>query len=283
MSESGSVPLDRQQVFGLDFVVNDDPAHARVVDALLAHCRPDAMRPGLGGDCARTGLADDRLPLVVTPNVDLLVKLRRDEWREDHETFRRAAFVVADGAPVVAVANRLGRRVGVRTPGSDLFPLIWERARRDGLPITVVAPTDVVAKRLHEEHGEARVLVAPRFAPGDDDGLDAFAAEVGEVTRLGTPAPIVVFSIGNPAQTRLARRLLDEWPAAAPTPLVCCFGASAEMHLGIVPRAPERFQRLGLEWLYRFGKEPRRLFRRYFVDDVAFLKIAFDEYRLARG
>ncbi len=273
VSECGTFPLDRQQVFGLDFVVNDDPAHTRVVDALLAHCP---------SSCAGDALGDDLLPLVVTPNVGLLVKLRRDDWAEDLESFRRAAFVVADGAPVVAVANRLDRHLGVRTPGSDLFPLIWRRARNDELPVTVVAPTDIVAKRLHEEHPDARVLVAPRFDPDDEVALAAFADEVGTLTRLGDAAPVAIFSIGNPVQTRLARLLLDSWPTSAPKPLVCCFGASAELYLGIVPRAPEWFQRHGMEWVYRFGKEPKRLFRRYFVDDVAFLRIAFDEYRKTR-
>ena len=54
------------------------------------------------------------------------------------------------------------------------------------------------------------------------------------------------------------------------------------MYLGVTPRAPQWVQRWGLEWLYRFTLEPRRLFRRYFVTDAKFLPLVFRELRRER-
>ena len=51
------------------------------------------------------------------------------------------------------------------------------------------------------------------------------------------------------------------------------------MYTGLKKRAPRLVQRLGLEWFYRFCQEPRRLFGRYFVRDLAFLTIVVRELR----
>lgn len=50
-------------------------------------------------------------------------------------------------------------------------------------------------------------------------------------------------------------------------------GASIDFEAGKVKRAPKWMQKCGLEWFYRFCKEPRRLFKRYFVDDIKIISI----------
>ena len=59
-------------------------------------------------------------------------------------------------------------------------------------------------------------------------------------------------------------------------------GASPDFTLGLTRRAPEWMQRYGLEWIYRLGLEPRRLAKRYLVDDVAFLPLVWREWRASR-
>ena len=56
-------------------------------------------------------------------------------------------------------------------------------------------------------------------------------------------------------------------------------GAAPEFHLGLVGRAPDWVQRWGLEWVYRLLKEPRRLARRYLVDDTRFALLVWREVR----
>lgn len=62
-------------------------------------------------------------------------------------------------------------------------------------------------------------------------------------------------------------------------PLFLLLGASYEFHAGLKKRAPMIFQKLGLEFFHRFLSEPKRMFRRYFVDDMVFFKLALKELR----
>jgi N-acetylglucosaminyldiphosphoundecaprenol N-acetyl-beta-D-mannosaminyltransferase len=48
-------------------------------------------------------------------------------------------------------------------------------------------------------------------------------------------------------------------------------GAAFDIHAGLLPQAPRWMQRSGLEWLYRLGREPRRLWRRYLRNNPAFV------------
>ncbi len=50
-------------------------------------------------------------------------------------------------------------------------------------------------------------------------------------------------------------------------------GATIDFEAGTLKRAPRFWQKVGMEWLYRFLKEPKRLFRRYFVDDIGFFRL----------
>ena len=52
--------------------------------------------------------------------------------------------------------------------------------------------------------------------------------------------------------------------------LFLALGATIDFEAGTLQRAPQVWQKIGLEWLFRFLKEPKRLFRRYFVDDIKF-------------
>jgi N-acetylglucosaminyldiphosphoundecaprenol N-acetyl-beta-D-mannosaminyltransferase len=81
------------------------------------------------------------------------------------------------------------------------------------------------------------------------------------------PAKIVALCLGSPKQERLFADL-----QATPTGIsgaYLCVGAAIDFAAGTVPRAPKLVQDLGLEWLHRLLQEPRRLWRRYLVEDVA--------------
>ena len=56
------------------------------------------------------------------------------------------------------------------------------------------------------------------------------------------------------------------------TPVLIGVGAAFDMHAGLLPQAPRWLQRSGLEWAYRLGREPRRLWRRYLVNNPRFVR-----------
>jgi N-acetylglucosaminyldiphosphoundecaprenol N-acetyl-beta-D-mannosaminyltransferase len=90
----------------------------------------------------------------------------------------------------------------------------------------------------------------------------------------------VIIGISFPKQDILALNIYNRLKElnANRIPLFCMLGASFEFYLKLKKRAPVFLQKIGFEWLYRFSTEPKRLFKRYFIDDVAFLPILFKEF-----
>jgi len=72
-------------------------------------------------------------------------------------------------------------------------------------------------------------------------------------------ADVVWVGTGQPKQEKWMAEMRERLDAA----ILAGVGAAFDFHAGIVPQAPAWMQRLGLEWLYRLAREPRRLWRRY--------------------
>jgi hypothetical protein len=99
-------------------------------------------------------------------------------------------------------------------------------------------------------------------------GFDATAGGIDAVCeKLVSARPDIVYvGLGFPKQERLITRLA---PALGGSWFVGC-GAAIPFAAGVVPRAPGWMQQAGLEWLFRLAGEPRRLCRRYLIDDLPF-------------
>jgi UDP-N-acetyl-D-mannosaminuronic acid transferase (WecB/TagA/CpsF family) len=83
-----------------------------------------------------------------------------------------------------------------------------------------------------------------------------------------------------PKHHLIASRLHERWRGAfAGRPTVLLLGQAPEFAVGLVRRAPPWMQRSGLEWVWRLADDPRRLAKRYLVDDVGFLRLFWREWR----
>ena len=260
--------LDRVRFLGLPLV--DAPSLDPVIAQVLAGVPPP----------------DGLLPLVLTPNVDIAVHLHANPATVEADLFGRAQYCLPDGQPIVAASRLLRRPLAARLAGSDLFTLLWPRLVTEQVPVVVVASSDAVADALADDDPRAEFVVPPMFDAADDAAIAAIVDEVVAAAARVRPR-IVLFGVGNPKDARLMGALLDRWdPDLGDVPLAMGLGASFALHLGLTRRAPRWLQRLGLEWFHRFLQEPRRLFRRYFVDDLAFLPLVWRELRangLGRG
>ncbi|MFL5582816.1 MAG: WecB/TagA/CpsF family glycosyltransferase [Gemmatimonadaceae bacterium] len=213
--------------------------------------------------------------IVVTPNVDHVVRLERDAAFRD--VYARADLVLADGAPILWAARLLGTRLPEKVSGSDLVLPLMQAAAERGWRVYLLggAPgvADAAAELLRRQH---RVNVVGVDSPtvtteGDDAGERAIAARI----RAARP-DVVLVALGAPKQERLSARLRG---AVAPAVLVGV-GVSLSFLTGHVRRAPRWVSRLGLEWLHRLLQEPRRLWRRYLVEDPAFVGVVLRTWRL---
>ena len=180
-----------------------------------------------------------------------------------------ASLVVADGMPLVW-ASRLLRRPAARAGDRRLPDLHAERAAAaaSGKSVYLLGGEPGVPERAAGELARRfpGLLVAGVDAP--PVGFDRQAGELAAVrAKLDEARPDIVFvGLGFPKQERVIAALAPGLPAAW---FIGC-GAAIPFAAGTLPRAPHWMQRLGLEWAYRLASEPRRLFRRYLVDDLPF-------------
>jgi N-acetylglucosaminyldiphosphoundecaprenol N-acetyl-beta-D-mannosaminyltransferase len=261
--QAGGSIAETRRLFGLDFVCDVD--FDRTVERILG---PQPQ--------------DGRLPLVVTPNVDQVVRLAQPRHAALAAALARARIVLPDGQPIVWASHLLGRPLAARLPGSTLFPQLWRRVVDEHRRALVIAPSPEVADGLRSQHAEVATFVAPFFDADDGEAVDDVVAEC--LRRIESERPEFVFiGVGFPKQELLALGIIHELAdAGGSMPLFLLLGGSFDMHLGRIARAPAWMQRSGLEWFYRLSKEPRRLWRRYLVSDLAFVPLVAAELRAAR-
>ncbi|MGI9598344.1 MAG: WecB/TagA/CpsF family glycosyltransferase [Acidimicrobiales bacterium] len=257
--------LDRVRLFGLD-LVNADGLEP-VIEEILHGVRHDG----------------ELMPVVLTPNVDIVVHLDQAPSSIEAEMFQRAQLCLPDGQPLVMVSGFLGERLRARLPGSGLFYDLWPRIVEERMPAIVIASSDEISSMLEREHPKAGFIVPPMFDADDQGAIDEIVTEMLEAARAIRPHLILV-GIGNPKDARIIASLFDRWDSKlGPKPLCLGLGGSFSMYLGLKKRAPSWIQKVGMEWFYRFLQEPRRLFHRYFVRDMAFFGIVRREWQASRS
>jgi len=255
--------LKRRRLFGLDFI--DSTSLDSVLSSLLRRQRS----------------ADESLmETVLTPNVDIMVQLSRPEAAQSVEwrMFRHSQYCLPDGQPIVLASRFLGRALGARLTGSGLFALLWPRLVSERRAVFIVASSELIVRRLMKEYSELRSTIAPMF-DADDIATTEELADSVITAALETPLEYVILGIGYPKDARIAEAILRLWPSSlGRPPAIMGLGAAASMHVGLTRRAPCWVQRIGMEWFYRFVQEPRRLFYRYFVRDVGYIKLVWRQW-----
>lgn len=206
---------------------------------------------------------------MVSLNVDQVVKVDRDPSFAD--AFNSADFSLMDGVPLIKYAHYKGYHVSEKISGSDLIFSLCKKAAERGWSCFFLGGKEGIpekaATNLAERYHGLNIAGAysPPFGFEKDPGL---LNEV--IRRVSEAAPDICFiCLGEPKQTLLAHEHGDEMGFC----IGLCLGAAVDFAAGSVKRAPKWIQNAGLEWFYRFLKEPKRLFKRYFVDSWRLLPV----------
>lgn len=208
--------------------------------------------------------------LVVTPNVDHVVLLHRDEALR--RAYARATLRLCDGAPLLVLARLCGRRLPGRVTGADLMMDVCAVAAEQGLRVFVAggAP-DVLEQALANLRRDHPPLLVSGYSPAF--GFEGTAEEAELVRRVKADEPaIVMVCLGAPRAEVWAAGRLSQQAA-----VYLCVGAAVDFAAGSRLRAPAWMQRLGIEWAFRLVQEPGRLWRRYLVQDAVFFPLAVRE------
>jgi N-acetylglucosaminyldiphosphoundecaprenol N-acetyl-beta-D-mannosaminyltransferase len=206
----------------------------------------------------------------VVVNVDKLVKASRDP--ELCRIINECALVNVDGMPVVWASRLLGRPLKERVAGCDLFEALMRRAGERGWRVFLLgAREDVVSKVASTYRHKYPGLVLAGYRNGYWEG-EAEEADVAGQIRAARPDLLFV-AISSPKK----EQFLGRYQAEMKIPFAMGVGGTFDVAIGHVRRAPPWMQKSGLEWFYRFLQEPRRMFRRYFIDDMAFIWLFIKE------
>lgn len=212
---------------------------------------------------------------VFTANIDHVVRARNDA--RFREAYAAASISLCDGTPLLWASRALGTPLPAKVAGSDLLAPLLERAARRGFRVYLLGPAPDVAQAAAAKMQREGVTVAGVDSPSvPADG----SGDAPALAKLVAAKPqLVIVSLGAPKQELFIQR-----NAAALRPAVSLgLGASLEFYVGAARRAPRWMQRSGLEWLYRLIREPRRLARRYLVDDPAIVPILWRTARTPRS
>lgn len=211
---------------------------------------------------------------VVTPNVHHIVRLQRDALFR--QAYAGASLVLADGMPLVWASRSLGRPLKMRVTGADLLPCVCEMAASLDKSVFLLGGRDGVAERA--AHNLRLAYPGLRIA-GTDSPPMGFERDPVEQRRVverinGAKADVLAVGLGAPKQ--------ELWIAAHQRELdfrvALCIGAAIDYVAQTLKRAPHWMQSCGLEWLWRLLQEPRRLWKRYLIDDLAFAPLLVEEW-----
>ncbi|HEX8731550.1 MAG TPA: WecB/TagA/CpsF family glycosyltransferase, partial [Ktedonobacterales bacterium] len=203
---------------------------------------------------------------VVTLNPELVIRARRDAGLA--EVIRAARLVTADGAGVVWALRLAGQSVPARVTGVDLAVALAREVAARGLPIYLLGAPDGVA--LAASDALARIAPGLRIA-GCWAGSPRPGADAEAVARIAASgARLALVAYGAPAQEFWIARNL----AAAPPLVAIGVGGAFDMLAGRIPRAPDWMRAVGLEWLHRLLREPRRWRRMLALPHFALLAVA---------
>lgn len=215
---------------------------------------------------------------VFTPNVDHVVMAERNEgFRAAHS---RADLVLADGMPLLWYGRLAGTPFPEKVSGSDLIWPLAALAADEGWRVYLLGGAPGTgwgaAQRMSAALGMRVAGVDESLVRVDDEG--PAMQEVIERIRAAAPDLLLV-AFGAPKQ----ELWIDRWRDAIAPAVAIGVGGSFDFVTGRVRRSPRWMSRMGLEWLYRLAHEPRRLWRRYLVQDPAFLRIAARTIALSRA
>ncbi len=179
----------------------------------------------------------------------------------------QASLVTPDGMPLVWALRLLGVKDQQRVYGPDLMLAWCERAAQQELPIYLYGSTEQTLQKL-QAHLQNRFpglpiagCHAPPFRPLTP------AEEEADIQRIRQSGAKVVFlGLGCPKQEQWMYRNRGQFPG-----VMIGVGAAFAFFSGEVQQAPRWMMKFGLEWLYRFSQEPKRLWQRYLINNPAFV------------
>lgn len=211
--------------------------------------------------------------VLYTPNLDHLVKLQRD--KEFYQIYKQAEWIVCDSKILYLCSKLLKYPIQEPIPGSSFFPAFYTYHKDNpDCSIFLLGAKEGIARQAMENINRrtGREIVVGAHSPSF--GFEKNAGECEELVEIvnRSGATVLLVGVGAPKQEKWIANYRHRMPGVK---IFLALGATIDFEAGTLKRAPQIWQKMGMEWFYRFLKEPGRLFKRYFVDDMQFFYYFF--------
>lgn len=225
-----------------------------------------AINMGMAVEMIDAWIADKDRYYVTVTGVHGVMECQSDELlRRIHN---RAGLVTPDGMPMVWIGRRRGCRQMQRVYGPDLMARVCARSPERGYRHFFYGGAAGVAERLAQQLSRrypGLVVVGTHSPPFHALTPEEDAAETALINEA--EPDIVWVGLSTPKQERWVGVHRERLSA----PVLIAVGAAFDIHAGLKPEAPIWVQHSGFQWLFRLALEPRRLWRRYLVNNPIFL------------
>lgn len=211
---------------------------------------------------------------VVTPNVDHIVQLETN--KELQKVYANASLILTDGKPLLWIAKWYGTPIKEKISGSDLFPLLCKMVAEKGYTMFFLGAAEGVAAKAAENLMKRYkgLQVVGTYSP--PYGFEKDPEEMNKIKAMikGAHPHILIVGLGCPKQEKFMYYHCKELGV----PISFGLGASFDFEAGNIKRAPKWMADHGLEWLFRITQDPKRMAKRYLVDDLKIFSLAI-KYR----
>ena len=207
---------------------------------------------------------------VVTPNVDHLVQL--EHGGKLCEVYKNADLILTDGKPLIWISKWYGTPIKEKISGSDLFPKICKMSAERGYRMFFLGAAEGVASKAAKnlQRKYPGLQIAGTYSPKFNFEKDK--CEVNKIIKIiqKSKPHILIVGLGCPKQELFIFNNKEKLGV----PVSLGLGASLDFEAGNVKRAPKWMADHGPAWLYRIFQDPKRLARRYLLEDIKILSMA---------
>ena len=207
---------------------------------------------------------------ITTLNSDHIVKIESDPFLK--KVCDESDLNLADGHRLISIAKKYKTPLKEKICGSDLVPTLCKLSQDKGYSIFLLGAAegvaDLAARNLKKQY--PNLIIAGSYSP--PFGFESDPTELDKINKilLNSKADMVFVAFGVPKQEIFIYNNKDKYQI----PISINVGGTIDFIAGVQKRAPRWVNRIGMEWFYRFLHNPKRLFKRYFIDDMKIFKLA---------
>lgn len=216
---------------------------------------------------------------VITPNVDQIVRIEEDPYFK--KICDSAELLLVDGHPLMWIAKWYGKPIKEKICGSDLVPHLCKVASEKGYRVFLLGAAEgVAAKAARKLEGSyPGIKIVGTYSP--PYGFEKDQAELGKINSMlfESKADLLFVGMGVPKQDKFIYENMKKYQI----PMSFSIGATIDFLAGEQKRAPRWMTDHGIEWIYRLLSDPKRMFKRYIVDDTKIFGLAWKYRKIGKG